>query len=74
VQRLNKVADAFAPLLEVIQQDQARSNRESVWLMDSFPSPSLNKAIALKLASPKDLRMPATAQPKNYTITAFGFM
>jgi hypothetical protein len=37
VQRLNKVADAFAPLLEMIQQEQAHSNRESVWLMDSFP-------------------------------------
>ena len=37
MQRLNKVADAFAPLLEMIQQEQACSNRESVWLMDSFP-------------------------------------
>lgn len=37
VQRLNKVADAFAPLLEMIQQEQTRPNRESVWLMDSFP-------------------------------------
>ncbi len=37
MQRLNKVADAFAPLLEMIQQEQTCSNRESVWLMDSFP-------------------------------------
>jgi hypothetical protein len=37
VQRLNKVADTFAPLLESIQQDQTRQNREHVWLIDSFP-------------------------------------
>ncbi len=37
VQRLNKVADVFAPLLEMIQQDQVSQNPKSVWLMDSFP-------------------------------------
>ena len=37
VQRLNKVADVFAPLLEMIQQDPVSKNKENVWLMDSFP-------------------------------------
>lgn len=37
VQRLNKVADVFAPLLELIQQEQEAKNQEQVWLMDSFP-------------------------------------
>ncbi len=37
VQRLNKVADVFAPLLELIQQEQADKNQNTVWLMDSFP-------------------------------------
>lgn len=37
VQRLNKVADIFAPLLEIIQQEQEAKNTEQVWLIDSFP-------------------------------------
>jgi hypothetical protein len=37
VQRLNKVADVFAPLLEIIQQEQEAKNTEKVWLIDSFP-------------------------------------
>ncbi len=37
VQRLNKVADIFAPLLEIIQQEQEAKNTEQVWLVDSFP-------------------------------------
>ena len=37
VQRLNKVADVFAPLLEQIQQDQAQVNPTQAWLVDSFP-------------------------------------
>ena len=37
VQRLNKVADVFAPLLEVIQHEQEEKNKDQVWLMDSFP-------------------------------------
>lgn len=37
VQRLNKVADVFAPLLEVIQREHEEKNRGQAWLMDSFP-------------------------------------
>jgi len=37
VQRLNKVADVFAPLLEMIQQEQASKHQNKVWLVDSFP-------------------------------------
>jgi hypothetical protein len=37
VQRLNKVADVFAPLLEQIQQEQAYANTTPAWLVDSFP-------------------------------------
>lgn len=37
VQRLNKVADVFAPLLEIIQREQEAKNTQKVWLIDSFP-------------------------------------
>lgn len=37
VQRLNKVADVFASLLEIIQQEQEAKNQGQVWLTDSFP-------------------------------------
>jgi hypothetical protein len=37
VQRLNKVADVFAPLLTLIQQEQESKCANSVWLIDSFP-------------------------------------
>lgn len=37
VQRLNRVADVFAPLLETIQQEQAPENGHQAWLIDSFP-------------------------------------
>ncbi|UVS62888.1 MULTISPECIES: hypothetical protein [Nitrosomonas] len=37
VQRLNRVAYVFAPLLALIQQEQEAINSEQVWLIDSFP-------------------------------------
>ncbi len=37
VQRLNRVADVFAPLLALIQQEQEVRNSRQVWLTDSFP-------------------------------------
>lgn len=37
VQRLNKVADVFAPLLEIIQQEQEDKHQNQPWLVDSFP-------------------------------------
>jgi hypothetical protein len=37
VQRLNRVADVFAPLLALIQQEQEAMNPEQVWLIGSFP-------------------------------------
>ncbi|SDW01334.1 hypothetical protein [Nitrosomonas communis] len=37
VQRLNQVADVFAPLLALIQQGQETRNSGQVWLIDSFP-------------------------------------
>ncbi|WP_430233675.1 hypothetical protein [Nitrosomonas communis] len=36
VQRLNRVADVFAPLLALIQQEQEIRNPRQVWLTDSF--------------------------------------
>jgi hypothetical protein len=36
-QRLNRLADVFAPLVELIQRDQAAANAGQVWLIDSFP-------------------------------------
>jgi hypothetical protein len=36
VQRLNRVADVFAPLLTLIQQEQEIRNPGQVWLTDSF--------------------------------------
>jgi hypothetical protein len=37
VQRLNKVADVFTPLLSLIQQEQENQHSPPVWLIDSFP-------------------------------------
>jgi hypothetical protein len=37
VQRLNRVADVFTPLLALIQQEQETRNAGQVWLTDSFP-------------------------------------
>jgi hypothetical protein len=37
VQRLNKVADVFKPLLEIIQQEQEEKHQSQPWLIDSFP-------------------------------------
>ena len=37
VQRLNKVTDVFAPLLEIIQREQEKVNPTSVLLVDSLP-------------------------------------
>ena len=37
VQRLNRVADAFAPLLELIQEEQAQADNTQPLLIDSFP-------------------------------------
>ncbi|SFI18983.1 hypothetical protein [Nitrosomonas sp. Nm34] len=36
VQRLNRVADVFAPLLALIQQEQETRNPGQVWLTDTF--------------------------------------
>ncbi len=37
VQRLNRLADVFAPLLTLILQDQERNPATQAWLIDSFP-------------------------------------
>jgi hypothetical protein len=37
VQRLNRVADVFSPLLVLIQQEQEVKNPGQAWLIDSFP-------------------------------------
>jgi hypothetical protein len=37
VQRLNKVADVFPPLLEIIQQEHEEKHQNQPWLIDSFP-------------------------------------
>ena len=37
VHRLNRVADVFAPLLALIQQEQKTRNPGQVWLIDLFP-------------------------------------
>ena len=37
VQRLNRVADVFVPLLTLIQEEQESKNANQFWLMDSFP-------------------------------------
>ncbi|XVL53423.1 hypothetical protein ABXJ76_09230 [Methylobacter sp. G7] len=35
--RTNKVADVFAPLLAIIQQEQESENNPQAWLVASFP-------------------------------------
>jgi hypothetical protein len=49
VQRLNKVADVFAPLLEMIQQEPVSKNKENVWLMDSFPVALAKQGLGLNV-------------------------
>jgi hypothetical protein len=37
VQRVNRVADVFAPLIERIQNESSERRHDGVWLTDSFP-------------------------------------
>ena len=37
VQRVNRVADVFAPLIELIQRESCARQQDGVWLIDSFP-------------------------------------
>ena len=55
VQRLNKVADVFAPLLEIIQQEQAEKNQGQVWLIDSFPVALAKQGHRFKACVAKEL-------------------
>ncbi len=49
VQRLNQVADVFAPLLALIQQEQETRDPGQFWLSDSFPVAKVpSKAIGLR--------------------------
>lgn len=55
VQRLNIVANVFAPLLEIIQQEQASKNHENVWLIDSFPVALAKQGHRFKACVAKEL-------------------
>jgi hypothetical protein len=55
VQRLNIVANIFAPLLEIIQQEQASKNHKHVWLMDSFPVALAKQGHRFKACVAKEL-------------------
>lgn len=37
VQRINRVAEVFSPLLELIQRESCERRQDCVWLTDSFP-------------------------------------
>jgi hypothetical protein len=55
VQRLSKVADVFAPLLETIQQEQASASRHQAWLIDSFPVALAKQGHRFKACVAKEL-------------------
>lgn len=55
MQRLNVVASVFAPLLEIIQREQASKNCENVWLMDSFPVALAKQGHRFKACVAKEL-------------------
>lgn len=55
VQRLNRVADVFAPLLTLIQEEQAAKNSQQVWLIDSFPVALAKQGHRFKACVAKEL-------------------
>ncbi|SFM87861.1 hypothetical protein [Nitrosomonas communis] len=55
VQRLNQVADVFAPLLALIQQQQAARNSGQVRLIDSFPVALAKQGHRFKACVAKEL-------------------
>jgi hypothetical protein len=55
VQRLNKVAEVFAPLLTLIQQEQESQNPKQVWLIDSFPVALAKQGHRLKACVAQEL-------------------
>jgi len=55
VQRLNIVANIFAPMLEIIQQEQASKNHENAWLADSFPVALAKQGHRFKACVAKEL-------------------
>ena len=74
VQRLNKVADVFAPLLEMIQQEPLSKNKANVWLMDSFPVALAKQGHRFKARVAKELADAGYCSTKKCTIMAFVFM
>jgi hypothetical protein len=55
VQRLNRVADVFAPLLETIQQEHVPENGHRAWLIDSFPVALAKQGYRFKACVAKEL-------------------
>jgi hypothetical protein len=55
VQRLNRMADVFEPLLETIQQEHAPTNRHQAWLIDSFPVALAKQGHRFKIRVARDL-------------------
>jgi len=55
VQRLNRMAYVFAPLLETIQQEHAPTNRHQAWLIDSFPVALAKQGHRFKTRVARDL-------------------
>ncbi|WP_235209184.1 transposase [Methylobacter sp. BBA5.1] len=55
VQRLNRVTEVFAPLLETIQQEQAPASHHQAWLIDSFPVALVKQGHRFKARVAKEL-------------------
>lgn len=55
IQRLNRVADVFAPLLALIQQEQETKNPGQAWLIDSFPVALAKQGHRFKACVAKEL-------------------
>ena len=64
VQQLNKVADVFAPLLEIIQQKQEEKNQGQAWLIDYFPVALAKQGHRFKACVARELADAGYCSPK----------
>lgn len=66
VQRLNRVADVFAALLSLIQQESESKQSSAVWLMDFFPVALAKQGLRFKACVAKELADAYCASKKLY--------
>ena len=65
VQRLNRVADVFVPLLTLIQNEQQGKNDNQPWLIDSFPVALAKQGHRFKACVAKEIADSGYCSTKN---------